>query len=106
MAERLKFENFEEKTFQDNKLALVEFYSDSCVPCKRLSVILSQLEESYGDQLFVGKVNVLYETELVEKYEVGSTPTVIFFKNKEVIEKLTGFQKKEALEAIVKENIG
>jgi thioredoxin 1 len=105
MAERLKLENFEEKAFLDQKLSLIEFYSDSCIPCKVLSPILSQLEQSYAQQLFVGKVNVAYESELVEKYGVMSAPTIVFIKNKEVISRFTGLQSKETLEAVIRENI-
>ena len=68
MAERLSGETFKEKAFQPGKLTLIDFYSDSCVPCKRMVPVLAKLEEKYGDQIFVGKVNVAYEQGLVEEY--------------------------------------
>lgn len=70
MAERLSGETFKEKAFQPGKLTLIDFYSDSCVPCKRMVPVLAKLEEKYGDQIFVGKVNVAYEQGLVEEYKV------------------------------------
>ena len=55
MAERLSGETFKEKAFQPGKLTLIDFYSDSCVPCKRMVPVLAKLEEKYGDQIFVGR---------------------------------------------------
>ena len=101
MSERLKKDNFDEKVFQDNQVSLIEFYSDSCVPCKRMAVVLADLEEAYPDKLFVGKVNVAYEQELTEKYEVTSTPTFLLVKNGEIISKLSGIQKKADLEEMI-----
>lgn len=104
MAERLNSENFESKALSQGAFALIDFYSDSCVPCKRMSPLLAELEESYAGRVFVGKVNIAYETELVEKYEITSVPTLLFFKDGVEIERLTGVQKKADLEKIIEEN--
>jgi thioredoxin 1 len=104
MAERISSEDFESKVLKNGKLVLVDFYSDSCVPCKRMSPLLAELEESYADKLYVSKVNIAYDIELVERYEVTSAPTLIFFKGGEQIERLTGVQKKAQLEEIINAN--
>ena len=62
---------------QTDQLSLIEFYSDSCVPCKRLSPILAEIEEEHPE-IFVGKVNVFYETDLALELKVLSSPTVLF----------------------------
>ncbi|MCD8019116.1 MAG: thioredoxin family protein [Clostridiales bacterium] len=54
----------------------MEFYSDSCVPCKRVSPLLAQIEEDYGDRLLVGKVNAPFARELTEQHNVLSTPDI------------------------------
>ena len=105
MAERLSGETFKEKAFQSGKLTLIDFYSDSCVPCKRMVPVLAKLEEKYGDQIFIGKVNVAYEQELVEEYKVMSAPTLIFLKDGEQIERLTGAKKAAELEEIIDKNL-
>ena len=105
MEERLSGETFKEKAFQPGKLTLIDFYSDSCVPCKRMVPVLAKLEEKYGDQIFVGKVYVAYEQELVEEYKVMSAPTLIFLKDGEQIERLTGAKKAAELEEIVDKNL-
>ena len=98
MAERIHAGDFDSKVLADGTFALVDFYSDSCVPCKRMSPVLAELEESYAGKLYVGKVNIAYEPELVEKYEVSSAPTLVFFKDGKEIQRLAGVQKKADLE--------
>ena len=80
MAERINQDNFDTKILQAEGVAVADFYSDSCVPCKRISPLLAELEEAH-ENVYVGKVNVAYDTELAEKHEVASTPTLIFFRN-------------------------
>lgn len=105
MAERLNGAGFEKKALAQDKLVLIDFYSDSCIPCKKMSPVLAEVEEKYQDRIFVGKVNVAYEQELVQMFQVQSAPTFLFFKKGEVIERLTGAQKKEKLEEIIESNI-
>ena len=70
-----------------------------------VSKALKKLEEEYGDQIYIGKVNVAYEQELVEEYKVMSAPTLIFLKDGEQIEKLTGAKKAADLEEIIDKNL-
>lgn len=97
MAERIGEKNFEEKVKQIEGVVLVDFYSDSCIPCKRLSPILRELEEEYKGKAVVYKVNVNYEEDLAAAYQVMSAPTLILFKNGEALGKKSGVQKKDAL---------
>ena len=66
---------------------------------------IKALEEKYGDQIFVGKVNVAYEQGLVEEYKVMSAPTLIFLKEGEQIQRLTGAKKAAELEEIIDQNL-
>lgn len=97
MAERISQDSFEEKILKTEGVAIADFYSDSCTPCKRISPLLADLEESRED-VYVGKVNIAYDRELAEKYEVTSTPTLIFFKNGAEVERLHGVVKRAQLE--------
>lgn len=65
MAERLNKDSFQEKVLNASGLAIADFYSDSCIPCKKLSPILADLDEKYPD-VYIGKVNIVYEQELIE----------------------------------------
>ena len=105
MSVKLGKDNFETSVLKEEKPVLVDFYSDSCVPCKRLSPILAELEDTYGDKIVVGKVNVLFEQELVEEYGIISSPTVLLFKQGEVKEKFVGKIQKDDLVEIIEKNI-
>ena len=96
MSERLNKENFDASIKQD-KLVLVDFYSDSCVPCKRLNPVLSQLEEGLADNAAIFKVNINFDSELAEKYGVMAAPTLVLFKAGEEIDRKTGFQTFDTL---------
>ena len=95
MAERITTADFEAKVLASDIPVLVDFYSDSCVPCKMLSPVLSQLDTELEGRLRIYKVNVGYEQELVEKYEVQASPTLIFFVGGNESSRLRGAVKKQ-----------
>lgn len=97
MAERINKENFAESINQ-KKLVLVDFYSDSCIPCKKMSPILGDLEDNHENELSVYKVNINFDMEIAEKYGVLSTPTLVLFKDGEEADRKAGFQTLEVLE--------
>lgn len=105
MAERIKGEEFERKVLSNEKLSLVEFYHDGCISCKMLSPVLADIEEKYGERLYVGKVNTVYEEELTRQYEIKAAPTLLFFKGGEPLLRLTGVKKPEELETVIEENL-
>lgn len=82
-------------------LVLADFYSDSCVPCKRLSPVLAELEEAYGDALKVVKININFDLPLAEQYEVQAAPTLIFFQNGVEKDRRKGLVKKAELMEII-----
>ena len=80
MAKRVNAEEFEAEVLKASLPVVVEFYSDSCIPCKQLSPVLGGIEDDYEDKLIVVKVNVNFDAELAQKYEVAASPTLLFFK--------------------------
>lgn len=97
MAARISKEDFEQKVLQSELPVIVDFYSDSCIPCKQLSPILGDIEDDYEDRLKVFKVNVNFDAELAEKYEVLASPTLIFFKDGKEVNRIRGLVKKPEL---------
>lgn len=105
MALRVNGEQFSEKVLESDIPVLVEFYSDSCIPCKQLSPILGDLEDEYEDRLAVVKVNVNFEQQLAGQYDILASPTILFFKGGEEKKRIRGLVKKAELEDAVKEVI-
>lgn len=101
MALRVKEDNFEEEVLQSKLPVITDFYSDSCIPCKQMSVILSELEEEYEDRLKLVKVNVSYSTQLAESYHVMAAPTLLFFKDGKEQQRSIGLTKKNVLKEII-----
>jgi thioredoxin 1 len=97
MAARIGKDNFIAAVLESDLPVLVEFYSDSCIPCKQMSPILGAIEDDYEDRLKVYKINVNFEGELAAEYEVMASPTLIFFKGGTEVERLRGLVKKPEL---------
>lgn len=102
MAERISAENFENKVLGSGKIALADFYSDTCVPCKRLSPVLAEVEEKNED-IELYKINVNFDTELAVEYSVSSVPTVVFFKDGKEVQRFTGAVGKDKILDIINE---
>ncbi len=101
MALRVQKDNFVDEVLNSGLPVLVDFYSESCVPCKQLSVILGDLEEEYENQIKIVKVNVNFSGELAEEYGVTASPTLLFFKAKNEVQRITGVTKKNVLKEII-----
>lgn len=101
MAERVSEETFEEKVLRAKLPVLADFYSDSCIPCKMLSPVLSRLESEYAGKLEIVKVNVNFDAGLAERYEVLASPTLIVFRDGSEVSRLRGAAGKEQIEALI-----
>ena len=102
MLQSITNDNFESEVLNSNITVLLEFYSDSCIPCKRMSPILAELEEEHTD-IKVSKLNIKFGADTARKYNVMSSPTIVFFKDGEEVNRIKGVAKKADLEAIIKE---
>ena len=102
MATGIKQEDF--KTFvKQDKPVLVDFWATWCGPCRMLSPVVEEVSQAHADTLAVGKVNVDECPELAQQFGVMSIPTLILFKDGEVVDKRIGYQPKDALEEMLKQ---
>ena len=88
--------NFTE-LLQDSKLVIVDFWAVWCGPCRMRSPILDEVEEEMADQITVVKVNVDDADEIAAQYRIMSIPTLLFFKNGQVVDKTVGAMPKPTL---------
>lgn len=103
MAKRVTKDNFQEEVLKNTLPVLVEFYSDSCVACKRLAPILGDLEDSYEGKISVVKVNTNYDHELSGMYDIMSNPTLILFVNGEKVVQKSGVTSLKEIEKWIEE---
>lgn len=90
-------ENFESLK-NGQKPMVVDFWATWCGPCRMVAPIISELAEKYGDKIVVGKCDVEDCEELAAEFGIRNIPTVLFFKNGEVVDKLVGAVKKQVYE--------
>lgn len=87
---------FENEVMKSSELVLVDFYADWCGPCKAISPILEKICEE-NPSASVYKINIDEEAELAERFGVQSIPTLITFKDGEVVETVVGGKPKPEL---------
>ena len=92
----ITLENFEEEVIKSEKTVLVDFWAPWCGPCRMLSPIVDEIADERSD-IKVGKVNVDEQEELAMRFGIMSIPTLIVFKNGEVVKKTMGVQPKAAI---------
>jgi len=81
-----------EKKLKDNKVVLIDFWAEWCGPCRMLNPVMEDVKNLFPNN--VDKVNVDEERDIAAKYGVRSLPTVIFFKDGEVMERIPGVSPK------------
>ncbi|MCD8026194.1 MAG: thioredoxin [Clostridiales bacterium] len=101
MSVRISKDNFGNEVLESDKLVIADFYSDSCVPCKRIAPLLAEVEEENKDSVKLVKVNINFDSELAHEFEVQSSPTLVFFKNGEEKSRLTGLVNKSEISDII-----
>ena len=88
-----------------NKPTLVDFYADWCGPCKVMSPIIEQTKNVLGDTATVLKINIDNNQEVARKYQIRSIPTLMIFKEGEVVWRQSGVPQKEMIVESVKKFI-
>ena len=91
------------KAKQEKRMVFMDCYTSWCGPCKMLSPVLDELAAEYSDRARFCKVNVEDEPELSARFGIASIPTLIFFKNGEILKKTVGYREKDELEETLKE---
>ena len=102
MAKEFTDANFDELV-SSNKVVVADFWATWCGPCKAMGPSIDELAAQYEGQALIGKVDVEENNDLAEKYAIRSVPTIIFFKDGEMVDKMVGLQSKAVLEARIKE---
>jgi len=87
-------QNFEEEVLKSDKPVLVDFWAQWCHPCRIVGPIIEELATEYDGKLKVGKVDV-DANQVANNYGIMSIPSVLLFKNGQVLKTLVGAQSKD-----------
>ena len=104
MTTSVNSETFTSEVLEQTKLVLVDFWAEWCGPCKQIAPTLEELAEKYSENLSVCKVDVDSNRKLALQYNVRSIPSLMIFKNGEMVDSLIGAVSLEELEDLVTRN--
>jgi thioredoxin 1 len=101
-ASPLNDENFKKEVLDSKQPCLVDFWAEWCGPCRRVAPVVEEIAKEFEGKIKVGKLNVDEGGKTASSYGVMSIPTLMFFKDGQVVEQIVGAVSKAEL----KEKIG
>ena len=98
-------ENFEDKVLKTKDIVVCDFWAEWCGPCKQITPILEELANEFNDKVKIAKINIDNNPDIPTKYNIMSIPTLLLFKNGELVSNQVGLQEKSTLSNWIKENL-
>jgi thioredoxin 1 len=94
---KLDESNFDREVTQDDKPVIVDFWAEWCGPCKMITPLLDEIAREKAGSVKVAKVNVDENQSLSLKYNIRAIPALLFFKNGQLRDQVTGVASKKDL---------
>ena len=101
----LNKELFDNYVNDENKAVLVDYWAPWCVYCRRIAPAYEKIAEQFGDQIHVAKINIDDEQALAIKEQIEVIPTLVLYKNGQVLGSIVAPESKAAIETFIKETL-
>jgi thioredoxin 1 len=106
MAVEITDSNFEEVVLKSDKPVLVDFWATWCGPCLTIAPLIEEIAKEFDGKAVVGKLDVDSNPQSAQKFGVRNIPTLLFFKNGEVVDKQVGAAPKKTLVEKLQQHVG
>ncbi len=106
MAKEVTDATFEAEVLNAGKPALVDFWAVWCGPCRMIEPVIEELAQKYGDKVVFAKMNVDENYNVPVQYGIRAIPTILFFKDGQVVDRVVGVVPAGVLEEKIKRLIG
>jgi thioredoxin 1 len=97
--------NFEAEVLQSPQPVLVDFWATWCGPCRAIAPVIAQLAQQYAGQVKMGKLNVDDCPRVATQLDVRSVPTLLMFKDGQVVGQLVGAAARPTIERLVQKGL-
>lgn len=94
-------QNFKSEVLDSDTPIIIDFWAEWCAPCRQIAPIISELAEEYGDRVKIVKMDIDAHPNTPGQYGVRAIPTILAFKNGQVVEQLQGARPKADFKAMV-----
>jgi thioredoxin 1 len=94
-------QSFEADILKSDLPVLIDFWATWCAPCRQISPIIDALAEKYGDRIKVVKMDIDSNPGTPGKYGIRAIPTILTFKDGEVVDQIQGARPKKDIEAVI-----
>ena len=98
-------DSFEDDVLKSEKAVLLDFWAEWCGPCKMIAPLLDEAADQYEDKLMVAKLNIDENPNTPAKYQIRSIPTLMLFKDGEVLAQKLGAMPKKDLTDFLETNL-